>query len=59
MSAPGYPNLNSNYSATQNGGGPGTTPAYLNGTGLASEHCHATLTGIFCLGGFALFFCII
>ncbi|XP_053506077.1 protein transport protein Sec24B isoform X2 [Ictalurus furcatus] len=33
MSAPGYPNLNSNYSATQNGGGPGTTPAYLNGPG--------------------------
>lgn len=38
MSAPGYTNLNANvqnYSATQNGGGPGTAPAYQNGTGLA------------------------
>ncbi|KAF4092381.1 hypothetical protein AMELA_G00020390 [Ameiurus melas] len=33
MSAPGFPNLNSNYSATQNGGGPAATPAYLNGPG--------------------------
>ncbi|GAA6092873.1 protein transport protein Sec24B isoform X1 [Tachysurus ichikawai] len=31
MSAPGYTNLNSNYSATQNGAGPGTAPAYQNG----------------------------
>ncbi|XP_053095166.1 protein transport protein Sec24B isoform X2 [Pangasianodon hypophthalmus] len=36
MSAPGYTNLNPNvqtYSATQNGGGPGTAPAYQNGPG--------------------------
>ncbi|KAK2829111.1 hypothetical protein Q7C36_017101 [Tachysurus vachellii] len=33
MSAPGYTNLNSNYSATQNGAGPGTAPAYQNGPG--------------------------
>lgn len=36
MSAPDYTNLNSNvqsYSATQNGGAPGTAAAYQNGTG--------------------------